>query len=120
MNDNILYEKSKKFAIRIIKLCNYLKCKKASLIHGQLFRSGTSIGANIAESKYATSKADFISKLHIATKETSETEYWLTLLKESNILTDDESKSILFDCKELLKMLTAALKTSKKGIEKEK
>jgi len=114
MNENVLLDKSKKFALRIVKLCAYLKDKKREFnISGQLFRSGTSVGANIAESKYAASKADFINKLHIALKEASETEYWLQLLGEADILTQAESEAILSDCTELIKMLTAALKTGK-------
>ena len=118
MNNNILHEKGMKFALRIIKLCEYLREeKKESIIRNQIFRSGTSIGANIAESKYAASKADFNNKLHIAIKEASETEYWIQLLFQSNILSQEEGKSILVDCVELLKMLTTALKTSKKNME---
>jgi len=113
MNDNILFIKSKKFALRIMKLSNYLRKKKEFLIQNQIFRSGTSIGANVAESIYAASKADFVNKLQIALKETSETEYWLDLLSESGILTESESKSIIADCKEIARILTTTIKTSK-------
>lgn len=73
-----LMDKSKLFAIRIIKVCNEIKtAKRESVLTNQLIRSGTSIGANVREAFYAQSKADFVSKLHIALKECSESEYWL-------------------------------------------
>ena len=111
---NVLLDKSKLFAIRIIKLYRFLRNeKKEDIIGKQLFRSGTSIGANIAESHYAASKPDFVNKLHIALKEASETEYWLTLLFESEILSEQESASIILECRELIKLLTASIKTAK-------
>ena len=120
MNDSVLFNKSKKFALRIFKLCKFIKEEKQEfIITGQLFRSGTSIGANIAESRYAASKADFTNKLHIAVKEASETEYWLTLLTEAEILSEVESKSILSDCAELIKLLTASIKTSKNKLSEQ-
>ena len=77
-------------------------------------RSGTSIGANINEANYGQSKADFISKMHIALKETSETEYWLRLLTMSEYLTNDMGDSLLTDCLELKRMLVASINTAKK------
>jgi four helix bundle protein len=111
MNNNIVYEKSKKFAFAIMRICGLLKEKKQFEISGQLFRSGTSIGANIAESKYASSKADFINKLSIALKEASETEYWLTLLSETCHAA--EANELIPACTEIIKILTASIKTCK-------
>ena len=86
--NNVVVEKSKKFAIRIIKLYQYLcENKKEFILSKQLLRSGTSIGANVKEAVRGQSKADFISKLNISLKETSETEYWLELLYETNYIT---------------------------------
>ena len=79
----------------------------------QLLRSGTSIGANIAEAFYAQSEADFIAKLYISRKEAGETLYWIELLKESSYLSDDVAISISNDCDELLKLLTSSIKTMK-------
>ena len=79
----------------------------------QLLRSGTSIGANIAEAQQAQSRADFISKLSIALKEACETDYWLRLLNAADMLSDTEFSSLVNDCREIEKMLTAIIKTSK-------
>ncbi len=78
----------------------------------QILRSGTSIGANIRESVYGESKADFVHKLRIALKEASETEYWLELLHETNYIEEKEYKSLVEDCVELIKLLTAIIKTN--------
>ena len=98
MNENVIYRLSKSFALRIIKLYSYL-CdeKKEFIISKQLYRSGTSIGANIAESIYAQSDADYINKLKISLKEASETKYWLELLYESNYLNESQYKSLSND-----------------------
>ena len=102
MKENLLIDKSIAFASRIIKLHQYLiKTKKETIISKQIVRSGTSIGANINEANYGQSKADFISKMHIALKETAETEYWLKLLTMSEYITDDMGKSLLNDCLEI-------------------
>ena len=90
-NGNLMEELSIKFALRIIKLYKYLcEEKKEFIMSKQVYRSGTSIGANIAESKTAQSDADFINKLSIALKEANETKYWLVLLHESGTLSDEE------------------------------
>ena len=116
MKDNILTDKSISFAARIIKLQRYLiKNKKETVISKQIVRSGTSIGANINEANYGQSKADFISKLHIALKETAETEYWLRLLVESQLLTNEEGESLLKDCLEIKRVLIASINTAKKN-----
>lgn len=114
MKDSILKSKSKSFALRIIKMYNYL-CdeKKEYVMSKQVLRSGTSIGANIAEAFYAQSEADFIAKLYISRKEAGETLYWIDLLKESSYLSDDVAISISIDCDELLKLLTSSIKTMK-------
>ena len=115
MKENLLIDKSLAFASRIIKLYQYLTTVKQELvISKQIVRSGTSIGANINEANYGQSKADFISKMHIALKETSETEYWLRLLTMSEYLTNDMGDSLLTDCLELKRMLVASINTAKK------
>lgn len=114
MKGSILKSKSKSFALRIIKMYNYL-CdeKKEYVMSKQVLRSGTSIGANIAEAFYAQSEADFIAKLYISRKEAGETIYWIELLKESSYLGCDEADSMIKDCDELLKILTSSIKTMK-------
>ena len=115
MKENLLIDKSLAFASRIIKLYQYLTTAKQELvISKQIVRSGTSIGANINEANYGQSKADFISKMHIALKETSEAEYWLRLLTMSEYLTNDMGDSLLTDCLELKRMLVASINTAKK------
>ena len=110
---SVLEEKSVSFAIRIVKLYKYLtENKKEFVMSKQLLRSGTSIGANVAEAQYAQTKADFGTKMHIALKEASETRYWLILLKETDFLTDLELKSLLSDCIELINMLVSTCKTT--------
>ena len=113
--DNVVEEKSFRFAVRIVKLNQYLRTKKKEyVLSKQMLRSGTSIGANIAESQQAQSRADFISKLEIALKETSETKYWLRLLNATEYLSDTEFNSIYTDCSELEKLLVSIVKSTKK------
>ena len=108
-----LLDKSKAFALRIIKVCNEVKSeKKESILTKQLVRSGTSIGANIREAFYAHGRADFIAKLHIALKECSESEYWLELLIESGYLDD---QTILVQCTEIKKLLISSINTAKRN-----
>ena len=98
MNDNVLYKLGKTFALRIIKLYTYLYDeKKEYVISKQIYRCGTSIGANIAESIYAQSEADYVNKLKISLKEASETRYWLELLYESSIIDELQYQSLLND-----------------------
>ena len=114
MKENLLIEKSIDFASRIIKLHQYLiKTQKETIISKQIVRSGTSIGANINEANYGQSKADFISKMHIALKETAETEYWLKLLTKSEYIPDDMGKSLLNDCMEIKRILISSINTAK-------
>ena len=112
--ENTVAEKSFHFAIRIVKLYRYL-CKKEQeySLARQLLRSGTSIGANVAEAQQAQSRADFISKLSIALKEASETNYWIQLLAATDYLPQNGADSILADCRELEKLLTAILNSTK-------
>lgn len=114
INDNILLEKSLKFAVRIVKLYQYLvKEKKESIISKQIIRSGTSIGANANEAVYGVSQADFIAKLQISLKETAETEYWLRLLVMSGYIDETQGNSMINDCLEIKRILIASLKTAK-------
>ena len=114
--DNVIVDKSKAFALRIIKLYKYLcSDKNEYILSKQLLRSGTSIGANVKEAIRGQSKADFVSKLNISLKEASETEYWLELLHESGYLSDEQFNSIYADCVELLKLLTAIINSRKGG-----
>lgn len=115
MRENLLIDKSIAFAARILKLHGYLiKSRKEAIISKQIARSGTSIGANINEANYGQSKADFISKLHIALKETAETEYWLKLLIASEYISKEMGDSLLGDCLEIKRMLIASINTAKK------
>ena len=112
--ENIIQDKSISFAIRIVKLCRYIRNEKHEYeLATQLLRSGTSIGANICESKNAQSRNDFISKLNIALKESDETLYWLTLLHKAEVLEQHYFESIRKDCTELIKLLTSIIKTTK-------
>ena len=106
-----LLDKSKAFALTIIKVCNQIKHEqRESVLTNQLIRSGTSIGANIREAFFAHGKADFVAKLQIALKECSESEYWLELLIESGYY---EDTSILEQCIEVKKLLIASINTAK-------
>jgi len=119
MKENVLLDKSFKFAIRIVNLYKYLSDeKKEFVLSKQLLRCGTSIGANINEAQEAQSKNDFISKLSISLKEAKETKYWIELLKETNYLTDSEAKSIFKDLIEIIKLLTSIIKSTKNNKDK--
>lgn len=114
MKNNIVANKSKSFAIRIIRLYKYLRDEKNEYyLSKQLVRSGTSIGANIREAIISFSNADFIYKMNTALKEACETEYWLELLHETDYISDAEFNSIYKDNNEIAKLLTAIVKTSK-------
>ena len=113
--DNIIFLKSKNFAIRIIKCCKYLNEQKhENIMSKQLIRCGTSIGANVIESRNAQSRLDFTSKLNIALKEADETAYWLELLHSSDYLDDNLFNSMNNDCQELISLLTSIIKSLKK------
>ena len=112
--ENVIVDKSKAFALRIIKLYKYLcENKKEFILSKQILKSGTSIGANAKEAECAQSQADFYSKMYIAYKEASETEYWLELLHESGYIEDDAFDSVYEDCREILKLLTSITKSQK-------
>ena len=113
-NENAILEKSMNFAVRIVNLYRYLsKEKQETVMSKQLLRSGTSIGVNIKEGIYGQSRKDFVSKMSIALKEASETEYWLELLYRTEYLSQEEYDSIQKDCGEIAKILTVIVKTSK-------
>ncbi|MDR1071881.1 MAG: four helix bundle protein [Rickettsiales bacterium] len=114
MADSIVFVKSEDFALRIIKLCRFLsEKKKENIISKQIFRSGTSIGANLAESIHGVSDGDFINKHAISQKECEETLYWLRLLKRSDFITEQQFDDIYKDGTEIKKLLASIIKTMK-------
>ncbi len=113
---SILEEKSYTFSIRIIKCAKYLQQeKKEFILSKQLLRSGTAIGALVAESKYAQSRLDFINKLSISLKEANETKYWLRLLKDCDYLQEKLAISLLDDIENLIRILVSSIKTAKEN-----
>ena len=119
MSDNIVKDKCRLFALRIIKLYKYLcEDKREYVLSKQLLRSGTSIGANIVEAHNAMSKKEFLSKMNISLKEAAETEYWLDLLNESEYIKSNEFDSINADCEEIKKLLVTIIKSTNKSLEK--
>jgi four helix bundle protein len=117
MKKDLLREKSFSFALRIVKLSRYLqKDHQEYILSKQILRSGTAFGALIREAQYAQSKADFMHKLMIALKEANETEYWLTLLKESEYLDDAMFESIYPEIDELLRLLISSTKKIKESM----
>ncbi len=119
MYNNLILNKSKTFALRIIKLYQYLcENKKEYVLSKQILRSGTSIGANAKEGANAQTKADFYAKMYIAYKEANETEYWLELLHESGYIDQKSFESIYSDCKELIKILASITKRQREERKK--
>ena len=117
MKENLLVNLSKQFAIDIINLYNRIKeSKKDNVLINQLLRSGTSIGANIHEANYASSKSDFINKFQIALKECYESEYWLELFKETKIITEQEYADMYNKSSKIRKLLIASITTAKKSL----
>ena len=115
---NTVLVKAKTFAIRIVKLFAFLrKEKKDFILSKQILRSGTSIGANLAEAEFAVSEKDFLSKNYIALKECAETIYWLELMYQTDTLTKEQFDSIHQDCLELLRLLSATTKTMKRKLQ---
>jgi len=115
--DNVIKNKSYRFALRAVKLYKYLtENKKEFVLSKQLLRSGTSIGANVEEAIGGISKKDFLNKIYIVYKESRETRYWINLLKDADYITDKEAKSIMFDCEELIKLSGKIISSSKKNI----
>ena len=114
MKESVLRDKSFAFALRIVKMNQYLNStKKEFVLSKQILRSGTAIGAIIRESENASTKKDFIYKLTLALKEADETKYWLELLHQSDYLETKMYESLFKDCRELIKLLVASVKTSK-------
>lgn len=117
MKQNLVYDKAFKFSIRIVNLHKYLcKEKQEYILSKQVVRSGTSIAANIREAIQAQSKKDFLNKINIALKESSETTYWLELLQATDYLPEKSFKSIHEECNELYKILASIVKTTKENI----
>ena len=119
MTNRAAQEKSEKFAIRIVNLYRYL-CneKKEFVLSKQILRSGTSIGANIAESECAISKNDFSAKLYIALKESAETMYWLRLLRSTDLIGQKAFDSLYSDCEEIKRILQSSTKTLNREMKK--
>ena len=118
MKTSIVYEKSKRFAVRIVKLSLFLREKRnETIMSKQVLKCGTSIGANIAEAEFAISEKDFLSKMYIAFKECGETVYWLDILYESGYLSNVQYDSMKKDCVEIKDILSSITKTTRERIE---
>jgi four helix bundle protein len=116
MKTNPIKEKSFAFALRVVKLAKYLEWeRKEFVLSRQVLRSGTAVGALVREAEHAESRADFIHKMSIALKEANETLYWLELLHQAEYIDEQSFQSIGADSEELIKLLTAIVKTSKVG-----
>ena len=114
MEQNAIKAKSIAFAKRVVRAYQFLSTEKNEyVLSKQFLRSGTSIGANIAEAQYSSSRKDFLNKLYIALKECSETLYWMELLASCDYLTDSEYQSLYADCEELRKILSSITKTTR-------
>ena len=118
--DSILKTKSYSFAIRIVKLAQYLQKEKSEyVLSKQVLRSGTAIGALIREAEFGQSKDDFIHKLSISLKEANESDYWISLLFDTEYIDDSMHKSLSSDCSELIYILVSSIKTAKGNNKKE-
>ena len=115
MSENKLADLSTDFAVSILKLTGSIKGHYS--LCNQLERSGTSVGANIHEAKYAHSKPDFIAKLQISLKECYETEYWLEIAVKANIIPEDSGKTLLHDCGTIRRMLISSINTAKENMK---
>ena len=111
MSDNLVLDLSMQFAIDVVNLCESLKGKNS--LTNQLLRSGTSIGANIHEGNYASSKADFVAKFQIALKECYETEYWLKLFAKTNIISEQVYNKLINDSGKIRRVLISSINTAK-------
>jgi four helix bundle protein len=112
---SVLRDKSFEFAVRIVKLSQFLQGKNEYVLSKQVLKSGTAIGGLVREAEFAQSNADFINKFSIALKEANETAYWLDLIKSTNYIDANLHESIAFECKELIAMLVATIKTLKRN-----
>lgn len=119
MKESNIRNKSFAFAVRIVKLFQYLSAEKREFVLSkQLLRSGTSVGAMVREAEHAESKADFVHKLAIAQKEINETIYWLELLTTTDYLTKEEFENINNDAIEIIKIITTIIKNTKQNLNK--
>ena len=117
----LIEEKCMNFSIRIVNLCRYLNEEKREFrIADQMFRSGTSIGANVAEAQCAITKNDFVAKTYISLKECNETLYWLRFLQRTNYISQCQFDSIYNDCDELKRLLVSITKTARQNIANQK
>lgn len=121
MKENLLVDLSKQFAVDVVNLCTDIKeNRKSNVLLNQLLRSGTSVGANIHEANYAASKADFINKFQIALKECYETDYWLGLFKDTNMITVEEFDDLFAQCSKIRKLLISSITTAKSRRENDR
>lgn len=119
MKDSVLRTKAKEFALHVIAVCDTIDTKKnRGALTNQIVRSSTSVGANIHEASYGSSKADFINKLQIALKECFETEYWIEMLNGSGSITDETANDLLQECGVIHAMLVRSITTAKKNRDK--
>ena len=117
MAESIMLNKAKDFAVEIVNLCRNIKTeKRESVLTNQLLRSGTSIGANIHESKYAHTTADFIAKMQISLKECYESEYWLELLNRTGYISDEQYRPLQNTCGSIRRMLISSINTAKDNV----
>lgn len=115
MSENVLQEKSYKFALRIVKLSQYLNDEKHEFVLSKkVLDSGTAVGVYVEEAKQGENKTEFLQKYSIANKEAFKTNFWLRLLRDGGFLNEKQAQSLLNDCEELQKLLIASLKTAKK------
>ncbi len=115
MKENVIKEKSYKFALMVIELSKYLVQRKEFVLSGQLLRSGTSIGANVEEALAGQSRADFLSKMSISSKEAREANYWLRLLRDSKTCDESRLRPALLESEELINILSSIVKTTAKN-----
>ena len=116
---SLLHRKSYDFALRVVDMVRFLReVKRETVLGRQVLRSGTAVGALVREAEFAQSTPDFINKLNVALKEANETDYWLNILKDSHYIDDNAYTSMEADCKELIAILVASIKTLKSKINK--
>ena len=121
MKDSELRSRAKNLALKIIYACDEIDTRKGrGVLVNQITRSATSVGANIQEANYASSKADFINKFHIALKECAETEYWIEMLVGTNSISEETAKELLQECGIIRRMLVKSINTAKENLRGEK